>query len=113
MHTSNHIPNSVYASFAAMFYPVPAFVDKIDAAAPIAEECVLSDDNVGATGGVNKTLGEVMFNVVSASSKKRYNSVNKMILQYCFEADNNQRTVPTEWALERLVQQNPHRDFNK
>ena len=93
MHTSNHIPNSVYASFAAMFYPVPAFVDKIDAAAPIAEDerGGLSDDNGGATGGRNKTVGEVMFNVVSDSSRKRYNSVNRIILQYCFEAINNQK----------------------
>ena len=71
------------------------------------------NDNGGVAVGGNKTVGKVMFNVVSASSQKSYNSVNKVILQYCFEADNNQRTVPTEWALERLVKQNPHRHFNK
>ena len=33
-------------------------------------------------GGVNKTVDEVMFNVVSASSLKSYNSENKLIVQY-------------------------------
>ena len=60
------------------------------------------DDNGGATGGRNKTVGEVMFNVVSDSSRKSYNSVNKVILQYCFEADNDHRAALTEWALELL-----------
>ena len=107
MHTSNNIPNSVYASFAAMFYPVPVLVDEIDAAAPIEEEFGLSDDNDGVTGEGINTVVEVMFNVVSASLRKSYNYVNKMILQYCFEVYNNQRTVLTEWSLERLVKQNP------
>ena len=71
------------------------------------------NDNGGVAVGGNKTVGKVMFNVVSASSQKSYNSVNKVILQYCFEADNNQRAALTEWALERLVQQKSQRDFKK
>ena len=57
-------------------------VDKTSAAAPIAEDDGggLSDDNGGATGGRNKTVDEVMFNVLSDSLRKSYNYVNKVIL---------------------------------
>ena len=92
MRTSNNSPNSVYAAFTATFTSVPALVDNIAVDAPIVEddEGRLQDYNGGATDGRNKTLDEVMFNVVSASLRKRYNSVNKVILPYCFETDNNQ-----------------------
>ena len=101
MRTCNNIPNSVDEVFAANFDSVPGIVDKTPVAAPISEddEIGLSDDNGGAVGGGNKMVDEVMFNVVSASSRKSYNSVNKVILQYCFEVDNNQRAALTEWSL--------------
>ena len=35
-------------------------------------------------GGINKTVNEVILNVVSDSSRKIYNSVNKVILQILF-----------------------------
>ena len=45
-------------------------------------------------GGGNKTLDEVILNVVSDISRKSYNSVNKVILQYCFEVDNDKHAEP-------------------
>ena len=113
MHNSNNSPNSVDADFDAKFDSVTALVDETAAAAPIAEEGGFSDCNSGKTGDRHNNMGEVMFIVVSASSLKSHNSVKKVILQYCFEADNNQRAALPEWALELLVQQNAHRYFNK
>ena len=84
MHTSNNILNSVDAACAAIFDSFTALVDKKSTATPIAEEGGFSDDNGGATGGVNKIVGEVMFNVVSASSRNSYDSVNKVILKIFF-----------------------------
>ena len=72
----------VDADFVANFASVTDLVDKTSAAAPIVEDDggVLSDDNGGATGGRNKTVDEVMFNVLSDSLRKSYNYVNKVIL---------------------------------
>ena len=113
MHNSKNSPNSVDADFDAKFDSVTALVDETAAAAPIAEEGGFSDCNGGTTGGRHNNMGEVMFIVVSASSLKRNNSVKKVILQYCFEADNDQRAALTEWALEGLVQKKSQRDFKK
>ena len=68
MHNSDNSLNSVDADFAATFSSVLALVDKTAAAATIVEEGGLSYYNGGAKGGRNKTVGELMFNVVSASS---------------------------------------------
>ena len=115
MRTSNKIPDSVDVVFVATFDSVADLVDKTAAAAPIAEDykCGLSDDNGSANGSRNKRVDEVMLNVVSASSCKSYNSVNKVILQYCFEADNNHRAALTELALELLGQYNLQRYSKK
>ena len=97
MRTSNNSPNSVDAYFAATFVSVTALVDKTAATEPIeeGEKVELLYYNGGATGGGNKAVDEVMFNVVLASSHKIYNSVNKVILRYCFGDDNNQRGTIT------------------
>ena len=58
-------------------------------------------------------MDEIMFHLVSGSSRKSYNYVKKLILKYCFEADNNQRVALTEWALKRLGHSNPQRYFKK
>ena len=69
MRTSNNIPNSVDAPFTATFTSVPALVDKTSTNESIEEDEKggLLDDNCGATGGGNKTMDEVMSNVVSDS----------------------------------------------
>ena len=59
------------------------------------------DDNGGTTGGVNKRVDEVMFNVFSDSLRKSYNSVNKLIVKYCVEEDYNKHAALTEWALDQ------------
>ena len=58
-------------------------------------------------GGGNNTLDEVMFNLVSASLRRSYNSVNKVVWKYFFKANNNKRAALIECALGLLVQQNP------
>ena len=55
----------------------------------------------------------VMFNLVSVSSRKLYNSMNKVILKYCFEADNNHPEALTKWALNQLEDQKLHRGSRK
>ena len=50
-------------------------------------------------GSINNTVDEVIFNVESYLSCKSYNSVNKVILQHCFEVESNQLVALTEWAL--------------
>ena len=74
---------------------------KTDASAPIADdyEGLLLDDNGSAMGERNNTVDGLMFNMVSYLLRKSYNYVNKVIFQYCFEADNNQRAALTKWAL--------------
>ena len=115
MLTSNNSPNSDDVAFVATFSSAPDLVEKKAAYALIAEdgEVVLSDDNVGAVGGINKMLDELMFNVVSVSSRKRYNSVNKVVLKYCFEVGNNLGTALTEWLMELLGQKNSQNQFKK
>ena len=58
------------------------FFGETSAAAPIVEdeEVGLSDDNVGVIGSTNEIGDEVIFNMLSASSRKSYNYVNKIIL---------------------------------
>ena len=96
MRTSDNTLNSVDVSLAPTFDSVLAFVDETSTSETMAEddEGVLLDDNGGTTGGRNKAVDEVMFNVVSALLLKSYNSVNKFILQYFFEAENYQRVAP-------------------
>ena len=115
MLTSNNSPNSDDVAFVATFASVPDLVEKKAAYALIAVDynSALSDDNGGAVGGINKMLDELMFNVVSASSRKRYNSVNKVVLKYCFEVGNNLGTALTEWLMELLGQQNLQIDHKK
>ena len=69
MHISNNIPNPVDATFADTFASVPVLVGETAVAANIADddEGGFSDDNGGATGGVNETVDKIMFNVVSDS----------------------------------------------
>ena len=91
MHTSNNIPNSFDAAFAATYASFLSIFEETSAAAPIVEDegGWLLDDNGGETGGVNKTVDEIIFNMVSYSLHKRYSSVRKVILKYCFDVDNN------------------------
>ena len=68
MHISNNIPNPVDATFADTFASVPVLVGETSVAANIADDGGgFSDDNSGATGGVNETVDKIMFNVVSDS----------------------------------------------
>ena len=84
--TNKNSPNSVGADFVCTFASFPDIVDKTAPAAPIADdyEGILSDDNGGATGDINKMVDEVMFNVMLDFFYKSYNYVNKVILQYFF-----------------------------
>ena len=108
MRTINNSLNSVDADSADNFASVSYIVDETAAAAPIAEdnEGGLSDDNGGTTEGVNNIVDEVMFNVLSDSLSRSYNSVNKLIVQYCFEEENNKHAALIEWALDQLGHHN-------
>ena len=82
MCTSKNIPNSVEVAFADTFASFKDLFDKTAMTTFIAEDkdVGLSDDNDGSIGVINNMVDEVMFNMVSTSFQKSYNSVNKMIL---------------------------------